>query len=45
MGSKWFKTLVTCGVACRFENMFENDYRSVEAVIKLVLGFGFDFGK
>ena len=28
---KWFKTLVTCGVAFRFENMFENDYRSVKA--------------
>ena len=26
------------------ENMFENDYRSVEAVMKLVLEFGFDFG-
>ncbi|KAK2394525.1 hypothetical protein QL285_056344 [Trifolium repens] len=24
--------------------MFDNDYRSVKAVIKLVLGFGFDFG-
>ena len=24
--------------------MFENDYRTVKAVIKLVLGFGFDFG-
>ena len=44
LGSKWFKTLVTCGVAFRFENMFENDYRSVEAVMKLVLEFGFDFG-
>ena len=31
LGSKWFKTLVTCGVAFPFENMFENDYRSVKA--------------
>ena len=31
LGSKWFKTLVTCGVAFRLENMFENDYRSVKA--------------
>ena len=31
LGSKWFKTLVTCGVAFYFENMFENDYRTVKA--------------
>ena len=31
LGSKWFKTLVTCGVAYYFENMFENDYRTVKA--------------
>ena len=31
LGSKWFKTLVTCGVTFYLENMFENDYRSVEA--------------
>jgi hypothetical protein len=31
LGSKWFKTLVTCGVTFYFENMFENDYRTVRA--------------
>ena len=31
LGSKWVKTLVTCGVAFYFENMFENDYRTVKA--------------
>jgi hypothetical protein len=35
---------MTRGVAFYFENMFENDYRSVEAVMKLVLEFDFDFG-
>ena len=31
LGSKWFKTIVTCGVAFYFENVFENGYRSIKA--------------
>ena len=30
-GVQVFKTLVTCGVAFRFENKVENDYRTVKA--------------
>ena len=45
LGSKWFKTLVTCGVAFRFENMFENDYRSVKARNKTCAWVWFCFWK
>ena len=31
LGSKWFKPIVTCGVAIYLENVFENDYRTVKA--------------
>ena len=44
LGSKWFKTIVTCGVAFYFENMFENDYRTVKARNKTCAWVGFDFG-
>ena len=45
LGSKWFKTIVTCGVALYFENMFENDYRTVKARNKTCAWIWFWFWK
>jgi hypothetical protein len=45
LGSKWFKTLVTCGVVFRLENMFENDFKSVKARNKTCAWVWFWFWK
>ena len=44
LGSKWFKTLVTCGVTFTLKTCLKMITGRLRPVIKLVLGFGFDFG-
>ena len=42
--SKWFKTLELCGVAFALKTCLKMVIGRLRPVIKLVLGFGFDFG-
>ena len=44
LGSKWFKTLVTGGVTFTLKTCLKMITGRLRPVIKLVLGFGFDFG-